>query len=206
MSKPLDLLILEQKRQDKIEDQLFMENSYKELLQHCFLFALNQVGFFSHAAFHGGTCLRIIDKIDRFSEDLDFIQINSNASADELADLMISAAKHLKNLGLELEVTHNNINNNIQKIWIKERRLAKQFLSNNPKYAIQGAKSKIKVEIDNDHPQGSTLVESLLDFPEQFKVLTQVIVLPFLVNFMLFCVEVFLWEKQHILKEEISLI
>lgn len=173
MNNPFDSLILEQKRKDKSEDQLFMENHYKELLQHCFLFALSKVDFFSHAAFHGGTCLRIVDGIDRFSEDLDFIQTNSNTTTKELADIMDEAVQHLKKMGLEFEITHNNINNNIQKIWIKEGNLAKRFLDKNPKFVMQVAKLKIKIEIDNDPPEGSTLTEVSLKFPEEFKITIQ---------------------------------
>ncbi len=83
-----------------------MENHYKELLQHCFLYALSEVGFFNHAALHGGTCLRIVDGIDRFSEDLDFIQTNPKATTTELAQLMNSAVAHLQKMGLEFEITH----------------------------------------------------------------------------------------------------
>ncbi len=173
MNKSFDSLILEQKRKDKSEDQLFMENHYKELLQHCFLFALSKVDFFNHAAFHGGTCLRIVDGIDRFSEDLDFIQTNSNTTTKKLADLMDEAVEYLKKMGIELEITHNNINNNIQKIWIKEGNLVKRFLDKNPKFVMQGAKSKIKIEIDNNPPEGSTLTEGSLKFPEEFEITIQ---------------------------------
>lgn len=36
------------------------------------LYLLDRNGFFEEAAFHGGTCLRIVYGLDRFSEDLDF--------------------------------------------------------------------------------------------------------------------------------------
>ncbi len=173
MSNTLDSLILEQKKEGKSEDQLFMANHYKELLQHCFLYALSKVDFFSHAAFHGGTCLRIVDKIDRFSEDLDFIQTNSNTTTEKLTGLMNEAVENLKKMGLELEITHNNINNNVQKVWIKEGTLVKKYLDKDPKFVLQGAKSKIKIEIDNDPPGGSTFSEVSLKFPEDFKIATQ---------------------------------
>jgi predicted nucleotidyltransferase component of viral defense system len=49
------------------------ENVLQELLQHFVLAALSRAGFFSKAAFHGGTCLRILFGTNRFSEDLDFL-------------------------------------------------------------------------------------------------------------------------------------
>lgn len=143
------------------------------MLQHCFLFALSKVNFYSHAAFHGGTCLRIVDRIDRFSEDLDFIQTNPSVTTNELAKLLDAATDYLNKMGLELEITHNKINNNIQKVWIKEGFLAKKFLDQNPKYVMQKAKSKIKIEIDNDPPVGSNLSKVILNFPEEFEIQIQ---------------------------------
>ena len=35
--------------------------------------ALSRAGFFRVAAFQGGTCLRILYGLERFSEDLDFV-------------------------------------------------------------------------------------------------------------------------------------
>lgn len=165
--------ILDQKISEKSEDQLYMDNHYKELLQHCFLFALSKTDFFSYAAFHGGTCLRIVDRIDRFSEDLDFIAINSDTPAEKFATLLDEATEYLKELNLPLDIKHNNINNNVLKVWLKEGTLVKEFLSNNPKYAIQDGKSKIKIEIDIAPPAGSIFKEVSLKFPEDFKIKIQ---------------------------------
>ena len=52
---------------------LEQENVLQELLQHFVLAALSRAGFFAEAAFHGGTCLRILYGMNRFSEDLDFL-------------------------------------------------------------------------------------------------------------------------------------
>lgn len=41
--------------------------------QELTLYALWREGFFQVAAFQGGTCLRILYRLPRFSEDLDFI-------------------------------------------------------------------------------------------------------------------------------------
>lgn len=173
MTNNLKKKILEQKSQGKSEDQLYMENHYKELLQHCFLFALSQTDFFNYAAFHGGTCLRIVDRIDRFSEDLDFIAILPDTPSETFTKLLNEAAEVIKTLGLPVDIKHNNINNNVLKVWIKEGTLAKEFLSNNPKYALQDGKSKIKIEIDISPPMGSTFKEVGIEFPEKFKIKIQ---------------------------------
>lgn len=48
------------------------ENALKEILQEIVLLGLDRSGFFESAAFYGGTALRILYGLDRFSEDLDF--------------------------------------------------------------------------------------------------------------------------------------
>lgn len=48
------------------------KNAMKEVLQEIVLCELSRAGFFSRAAFYGGTALRIFYGLDRFSEDLDF--------------------------------------------------------------------------------------------------------------------------------------
>ena len=49
------------------------ENVLQELMQHYVLSSLSRAGLFSEAMFHGGTCLRIVCGMNRFSEDLDFL-------------------------------------------------------------------------------------------------------------------------------------
>ena len=52
----------------------------KEICQEIVLMSLSRAGFFKKAAFQGGTCLRIIHHLPRFSEDLDFILFNKDTS------------------------------------------------------------------------------------------------------------------------------
>lgn len=49
------------------------EQALKEVLQEVVLYALWRSGFFEIALFQGGTSLRILHALPRFSEDLDFI-------------------------------------------------------------------------------------------------------------------------------------
>jgi len=48
------------------------KNAIKEVIQETVLCCLSKTDFFKHAAFYGGTALRIFYGLDRFSEDLDF--------------------------------------------------------------------------------------------------------------------------------------
>lgn len=47
-------------------------NALREILQELALLGLWRSKFFEHAAFYGGTALRIMHGLDRYSEDLDF--------------------------------------------------------------------------------------------------------------------------------------
>lgn len=55
------------------------KNALKEVVQEVALCGLSRAGFFKHAAFYGGTALRIFYGLDRFSEDLDFSLVAPNA-------------------------------------------------------------------------------------------------------------------------------
>lgn len=54
------------------------EQSLREILQEVALVGLWRGKFFEHAAFYGGTALRIFYGLDRFSEDLDFTLLTPN--------------------------------------------------------------------------------------------------------------------------------
>ena len=54
------------------------KNALKEVVQEVALCGLSRAGFFKHAAFYGGTALRIFYGLDRFSEDLDFSLVTPN--------------------------------------------------------------------------------------------------------------------------------
>ena len=48
------------------------QNALNEITQQVVLAGLHRGGFFDHAAFYGGTCLRLFHQLPRFSEDMDF--------------------------------------------------------------------------------------------------------------------------------------
>ena len=54
-------------------------NALREILQEVALLGLWRCKFFEHAAFYGGTALRILHGLDRYSEDLDFSLLRADA-------------------------------------------------------------------------------------------------------------------------------
>jgi predicted nucleotidyltransferase component of viral defense system len=55
-------------------------HALREILQELSLLGLWRSRFFEHAAFYGGTALRVLHGLDRYSEDLDFSLLRPNAS------------------------------------------------------------------------------------------------------------------------------
>jgi predicted nucleotidyltransferase component of viral defense system len=66
----------------KIANRGDAERAIREILQEVTLVGLWRGKFFEHAAFYGGTALRILYGLDRFSEDLDFTLSNIPHSFD----------------------------------------------------------------------------------------------------------------------------
>ena len=56
------------------------EQALREIMQEVALTGLWRAKFFEHAAFYGGTALRILYGLDRFSEDLDFTLLVPDAT------------------------------------------------------------------------------------------------------------------------------
>src|SRR3546814_5697042 len=66
-------IIQEKMRSYDAANALEEENAVKEILQEIALYALWRGDFFDVALFQGGTSLRILHGLPRFSEDLDFL-------------------------------------------------------------------------------------------------------------------------------------
>ena len=80
------------------------KNALKEVIQEIVLCGLSRAGFFSKAAFYGGTALRIFYGLDRFSEDLDFSLLQAENNFD-LNDYLPILENELHSFGLAIEVS-----------------------------------------------------------------------------------------------------
>ena len=75
------------------------KNGMKEVIQEIVLSGLSRAGFFSTAAFYGGTALRIFYGLDRFSEDLDF-SLREPDPAFDLSLYLPALEKEIRSYGL----------------------------------------------------------------------------------------------------------
>jgi len=111
-----------------------------EYLQSEILSVVFNSKFGPHLSFLGGTCLRFVHKIERFSEDLDFDLIKGGLDYDELAGFI---GKKLRELGFPSDTTVKKTENIII-INVKFSEVMREMgLSD-----LADQKLKIKFEID----------------------------------------------------------
>lgn len=156
----------------KAADALEEENALKEIVQEILLFALWRAGFFEVAAFQGGTSLRILHGLPRFSEDIDFI-LKEPDPAFSWKPFLDALEETSREFGIEPEVVDKaQMEGAIRAALIKDTSIANQlnlaFMGGQP-----GKKLKIKLEIDTNPPEGSGFEYSYLDFPMDYEVCHQ---------------------------------
>ena len=60
------------------------KHALKEIIQELSILALSRTDFFSHAAFYGGTALRIFHGLDRFSEKSKRLDFSENTNINKI--------------------------------------------------------------------------------------------------------------------------
>lgn len=157
-----------------LEDKM---NAIKEVLQEVVLAGLSKTDFFSHAAFYGGTALRLFYGMDRFSEDLDFSLLLTDESF-EIDKYFKPISDIVNSLGLNFEVSRKDkaIDSNIDSAFIKgnTRETFITIYPNSSDYSqfIHNEKIIIKFKIDLNPPShaNTEIKFRLLPFPYQVRV------------------------------------
>jgi predicted nucleotidyltransferase component of viral defense system len=153
-------------------NQLEEEYAVKEILQDIALYGLWRAGFFDIAAFQGGTSLRILHGMSRFSEDLHFILKKPDPDFSWPVYLQ-GMVECFEEFGLKSEIfDKGRMDQRIKKAQIKDNSICTQlnlsFFRENP-----ARKQRIKLEIDVDPPEHSDFAYRYLDFPLDFEVCHQ---------------------------------
>jgi hypothetical protein len=129
----------------------------REVMQEVALAGLQRHGFFSKAAFYGGTCLRMFHQLPRFSEDLDFSLLGSEPSFT-LQPYLQGLDEEFRALGIEVSIREKKkqISTAIASAFLKPSTTMVQL-------AWSGTGSlQIKLEVDTDPPLGFKTDEQLL--------------------------------------------
>jgi predicted nucleotidyltransferase component of viral defense system len=148
------------------------ENALKEIMQEIMLFSLWRSNFFEKAAFQGDTSLRILHGLPRFSEDMDFILLEPNATFS-WQPYLESLTESCKEFGIQPEIINKaRMDQRVKRALIKDTSIANQlnlsFMND-----LSGRKLKVKLEIDCNPPAGSDFKHTYLDFPMDFEVCHQ---------------------------------
>jgi predicted nucleotidyltransferase component of viral defense system len=133
------------------------ERALKEILQELALVGLWRARFFEHAAFYGGTALRILYGLDRFSEDLDFTLLKPNDDFSlSLFNTAIRSELEAYGFNVEIETGVKVWQTPIQSAFIKTNTFGELLKIGIPPHLVKGfhpqTKLKIKFEIDTDPP------------------------------------------------------
>lgn len=143
-------------------------NALKEITQEVALYSLYKAGFFQNTCFLGGTSLRILHGLDRFSEDLDFSlwKEEQDFSLDSYLD---KAMVYMNAYGYDLSFDKKDLSDKaVQSRFLKDDSIKNVLTFKH----IQDARSKIKIkiEIDTNPPAGADRAVEYVKFPMDFPV------------------------------------
>ena len=132
---------------EKLPTKQAKYNFTREYLQELILQIIDRKGYFKYLAFVGGTALRILYDLPRFSEDLDFSLIRKKGFS--FAALLKTIKKELELNGYEIEETKGR-----EKTVLSEFIRFKGLLYELGLAAQKNEKLFIKLEIDSNPPNG----------------------------------------------------
>lgn len=148
-----------------VQDSLW---ALREVMQEIALLGLWRGKFFEKAAFYGGTALRVLYGLDRYSEDLDFSLLKKSEGFD-LADYSDSLKRELASFGfaVEIEGRVKQVQTAVQSAFLKAdtrtQMITVEFERGLVQQVPRNQVLKIKLEVDTDPPPGfSTEVRYLL--------------------------------------------
>ena len=140
-------------------------NATYEVMQQVVLAGLYRGGFFEHAAFYGGTCLRLFHGVERYSEDMDFSLLKKNESFS-LERYFPAIIDECRLLGRDVEITRKDKRSfgKVESAFLKD---------NTDVYNITFLTEKsirIKIEVDTMPPLQFETEQRLLLQPFSFMV------------------------------------
>lgn len=144
------------------EDNL---NRLREYVQAYFLYVIYRKKYYQNMVFTGGTALRFIQGIRRFSEDLDF-SLSAHAREFDFLKMMKDIEQEFRLAGYRVEVKHKTkgaVCNALLKF--------SQILFETGLSPLKDEKFSIKIEIDTNPPQGGVETNTLYNSTFMFYML-----------------------------------
>ena len=153
----MDNIILQMLEEYNCQSTSDYANALKEIMQEVALLGLWRAKFYEHALFYGGSSLRILHGLSRFSEDLDFSLLKPNPEFD-LSKYYAAIVAELEGFGFDVEVQTKNksVDSQIDSAFIKAGTKINFIRIRVPERLLVGLHNnqniKIKIEIDLDPP------------------------------------------------------
>lgn len=140
-------------------------NAEQEVCQKIALAGLKRGGFFDHAAFYGGTCLRMFHSLPRFSEDMDF-SLTEKRDDVHLENYFDAIREEFKLAGFKVEITKKEkaAFNRVESAFLKENTEVYDIKFQTRKMV------KVKIELDTDPPLSFNTEQKLMLQPSSFMV------------------------------------
>ena len=132
-------------------------------MQHIALAGLYRGGFFQHAAFYGGTCLRLFHNLPRYSEDMDFSLIEKRDDI-HIENYFPAIIEEFRLAGHEVNIVKKEKKSfgRVESAFLKENTEAYDI-------SFQTKKSvKVKIELDTDPPLAFDTEQLVLQQPYSF--------------------------------------
>ncbi len=152
-------------------------HALKEIIQEIALLGLWRAKFFEHAAFYGGTALRILYGLDRFSEDLDFSLLKKKKDF-KLTPYLKAIEGELEAIGFNVSIEERKksietaIDSAFIKVGTKEHLLKIEVPVAVSEQIPKNSLMNIKIEIDTDPPGSFKTEAKTLLLPIPFSVNT----------------------------------
>ena len=140
-------------------------NHIREYIQAYFLYVIYRKKYYQDMVFTGGTALRFIHQIRRFSEDIDF-SLSSRVKQIDFNAMMRDIAQEFKQAGYALEIktkTRLAVNSALLKF--------SGILFETGLSPLKDEKFLIKVEIDSRPPAGGVEEHTMINTPFMFYML-----------------------------------
>lgn len=154
------------KRSQKESSTEGKKNFLREELHHLILQELDRKGAFSEICFIGGTALRVLYNLDRFSEDLDFSVTTKRKISFSLQKWTESVVSSLQAYGLDCSVKRLKEDRNVQACYFSFNNLLKDLDPAFQKSQIL----TIKVDVDTNPPIGAVEMVSPVTGARLYKI------------------------------------
>ena len=134
-------------------------NALREILQELALLGLWRAKFFERAAFYGGTALRVLYGLDRYSEDLDFSLLKPDASFT-LGSFGEALLREIRSFGFEVDFqsAEKATPTRIESAFVKANTYRQLLVIDTGDELLRGLHPgkllKVKLEVDTDPPGG----------------------------------------------------